>query len=156
MTDIENLEKRVKFLEEECGRLSDTEAIRQLRYKYWRHIHQGQWDDLVNCYADDAAVDFGYGLKLKGKTALADFYKGSMASTYTLVDPQGHNPEIEILSPTTARGFWQLDNTMVETQTSKAVRVGASYNEEYVKRNGEWKISIQKVNHIYRQIVETE
>jgi hypothetical protein len=79
-----------------------------------------------------------------------------MSSTFTLVDPQGHNPEIEILGPTTARGFWQLDNTMVEAQTSKAVRVGASYDEEYVKRNGEWKISVQKVNHIYRQVVELE
>ena len=156
MTDIESLEQRVKFLEEECRRLSDIEAIRQLRYKYWRCIHKSQWDDLMACYADDAVVDFGYGLQMEGKTALEDFYKKSMAPAYTLVDPQGHNPEIEILSSTNARGFWQLDNIMVESQTSKAVRVGASYDEEYVKRNGEWKISIQKVNHIYRQVVETE
>ncbi len=156
MTDIESLEQRIKFLEDECRRLSDIEAIRQLRYKYWRCIHKNLWTDLIDCYTDDAVVDFGYGLQLEGKTALEDFYKGSMSSTFTLVDPQGHNPEIEMLSPTTARGFWQLDNTMVETQTSKAVRVGASYDEEYVNRNGEWRISVQKVNHIYRQLVEME
>jgi len=156
MTDIESLEQRIKLLEEECRRLSDIEAIRQLRYKYWRCIHKSQCDDLMDCYADDAGVDFGYGLQIKGKTALENFYKGSMASTFTMVDPQGHNPEIEILSSTTARGFWQLDNTMVEAQTSKSVRVGASYDEKYVKLNGEWKISVQKVNHIYRQVVEME
>ena len=156
MTEFESLEQRVKILEEECRRLSDIEAIRRLRYKYWRCIHKGLWDDLMDCYADEAAVDFGYGLKLEGKTALTDFYKGSMTSAFSLVDPQGHNPEIEVLSSTTARGFWQLDNTMVEAQTSKAVRVGASYDEEYVKLNGEWKISVQKVNHIYRQVVEME
>jgi len=156
MTDIESLEKRVKFLEKECSRLSGIEAIRRLRYKYWRCIHKGMWDDLLDCYADDAMVDFGYGLKLGGKKALEDFYKGSMASAFTLVDPQGHNPEIEILSSTTARGFWQLDNSMVETQTKKAVRVGASYDEEYTKRDGEWKISVQKVNHIYRQVIVME
>jgi ketosteroid isomerase-like protein len=110
----------------------------------------------MDCYTDDAVVDFGYGLQLEGKTALEDFYKGSMASSFTLVDPQGHNPEIEILSSTTARGFWQLDNSMVETQTNKALRVGASYTEEYVKRDGEWKISVQKVNHIYRQVIVME
>ncbi len=156
MIDIESLEQRVKFLEEECRRLSDIEAIRQLRCKYWRCIHNSLWDELMDCYADDAVVDFGYGLQLEGKITLEDFYKGSMASAYTLVDPQGHNPEIEILSATTARGFWQLDNTMVEAQAGKAVRVGASYNEEYVKRNGQWKLAVQKVNHIYRQIVEME
>jgi len=156
MTDIESLEQRIKCLEEECRRLSDIEAIRQLRYKYWRCIHKNQWDELMDCYADDAVVDFGYGLQMEGKTVLADFYKGSMTSAFSLVDPQGHNPEIEVLSSTTARGFWQLDNTMVEAQTSKAVRVGASYDEEYVKRNGEWKISVQKVNHIYRQVIEME
>ena len=156
MTDLESLEKRVKFLEKECRRLSDIEAIRRLRYKYWRCIHKSLWDDLIDCYADGAVVDFGYGLQLEGKKALEDFYKGSMASAFTLVDPQGHNPEIEILSSTTARGFWQLDNSMVEAQTDKAVRVGASYDEEYVKRDGEWKISVQKVNHIYRQVIVME
>ncbi len=156
MTDIESLEKRVKFLEDECRRLSDIEAIRQLRYKYWRCIHKNLWTDLMDCYADDAAVDFGYGLQLSGKPALEDFFKASMGSAFIMVDPQGHNPEIEILSSTTARGFWQLDNTMVEVQTNKAVRVGASYDEEYVKRNEEWKISVQKVNHIYRQVIELE
>ncbi len=156
MTDIESLEQRVKSLEDECRRLSDIEAIRQLRYKYWRCIHKNQWDELMDCYADDAVVDFGYGLQMEDKTVLADFYKGSMTSAFSLVDPQGHNPEIEMLSSTTARGFWQLDNTMVEAHTNKAVRVGASYDEEYVKRNGEWKILFQKVNHIYRQLVEME
>ncbi len=156
MTNIESLEQRVKSLEQELARISDIEAIRQLRYKYWRCIHQSRWDELMDCYVNDAAVDFGYGLQLEGTTALKDFYKGSMASAYTLVDPQGHNPEIEILSPATARGFWQLDNTMVESQSGKSVRVGASYNEEYIKLNGKWKISVQKVNHIYRQVVETE
>jgi len=156
MTDIENLEKRIELLEEECRILRDTEAIRQLRYKYWRCIHRGLWDQLMDCYAEDARVDFGYGLQLEGQAALADFYKGSMASAYSLVDPQGHNPEIEILSATSARAFWQLDNTMVEAQTGKAVRVGVSYNEEYIKQDGQWKIAVQKVNHIYRQIIELE
>ncbi len=156
MIDIESLEQRVKLLEEEYRRLSDIEEIRQLRYKYWRCIHKSQWDDLMDCYTDDAKVDFGYGLQMEGKTVLADFYKESMTSTFSLVDPQGHNPEIEIQSSTTANGFWQLDNTMVEAQTGKSVRVGASYNEEYVKRNGEWKIFFQKVIHIYRQVVEME
>jgi len=97
-----------------CRRLSDIEAIQRLRYKYWHYIHESLWDDLMECYADNVVVDFGYGLQLEGKKALEEFYRGSMASSFTLVDPQGHNPEIEILSSKTARGFWQLDNTMVE------------------------------------------
>jgi len=63
VTDIESLEKRVKFLEKECRRLSDIEAIRRLRYKYWRCIHHSLWDDLMDCYANDAVVDFEAVLK---------------------------------------------------------------------------------------------
>ena len=156
MIDTESLEQRVKFLEDECRRLSDIESIRQLRYRYWRSIHKGMWDELVDCYADDAAVDFGYGLNLEGRQALLDFYKGSMGAAFILVDPQGHNPEIEILSPTTARGFWQWDNIMVEAKTNKAVRRGGSYDEEYVKRNGAWRIAVQNVTHIYRHLIEMQ
>lgn len=156
MAEIDDLARRISLLEAEFGRLSDIEAIRQLRYRYWRCIHRGRWDDLMECYTNDANVDFGYGLRLEGRDALADFYRGSMASAFILADPQGHNPEVEILGPETARGFWQLDNIMVEAQTNKAVRVGASYDEEYVKQDGVWKISVQKVTHIYRQVIELE
>ena len=156
MTDLARLEMRIKTLEEECSRLSDIEAIRKLRYKYWRCIHQGLWDDLLDCYADNAAVDFGYGVELEGKAALERFYKEHMAPAYVLVAPQGHNPEIEIVTQTRARGLWQLDNSMVEAATGKAVRVGAAYSEEYVKETGEWVIAGQKVSHIYRQTVKTE
>ena len=156
MSELLDLETRIKDLEKECRRLGDIEAIRGLRYKYWRCIRYGLWDDLLDCYANSAVSDFGYGVRLEGKKALEGFYRKRMASLYSLVAPQGHNPEIEILSDTQARGLWQLDNTMVEAKTSKAVRQGVTYDEEYFKENGVWRIASQKVTHVYRQAVTME
>ena len=156
MADLASLEMKIKVLEEGYRKLSDIEAIKRLRHRYWRCIHQGLWDDLVDCFAEDAAIDYGFGIKLQGRKALTQFFKESMAPSNALVFPQGHNPEIDLTSDTTAKGIWQLDNVMVDAKTKVAVRHGASYDEEYAKVNGDWKIKRQKVTHVFRQPVQME
>lgn len=60
MTNLNDLEMRIKFLEEECRRLQDVDAIKNLKYRYWQCIDKHLWNDVGSCFADDAEVDYGF------------------------------------------------------------------------------------------------
>jgi len=154
MDDMQRLENRIRVLEKECRRLSDIEAIRKLRGRYWRCIREKLLDDLVDCFAEDVVVNWGFGMHLQGKEALAKYYNETFATLHSMIVPQGHNPEIEITGETTATGRWLLDNPLVEASTKTAVRLGSICEEEYVKQKGEWKIGRQKIYHVYRELVK--
>jgi hypothetical protein len=67
--------------------------------------------------------------------------------------PQGHNPEIDVLSNTKATGRWLIDNPQIETPTNVAVRLGSTYDEEYVKEIDKWRIKRQRIAHVYRESI---
>ena len=156
MADMASLEKRIKALEEECRRLSDIEAIKNLRHRYWRCVRERLWDDLIDCYAEDAAADFGNGLEFHGKEAITKFYKDIVAQGGGRLFPQGHNPELEITGDKTAKGLWLIDVLTVDAHADTGTRLGVLYDEEYVKEKGDWKISRQKVTYRYKQAVRME
>ncbi len=84
-------------------------------------------------------------LMLEGRATIAKFFKEQIAPAYSMCVHQGHNPEIELTSDTTARGIWQLENFMVTTKTNTGFWIAGSYEDEYVKEKGEWKIARTKV-----------
>ena len=144
-----DLETRIRVLE-------DIEAIKNLRSKYWRYIREGLWDAFLDCFTDDAAVDLGVGRQLQGKKSLTKFYKEIFPTLRSAIIPQGHNPEIDVLSETKATGKWLIDNPQIEIPSNVAVRLGSTYDEEYVKESDGWKIKRQRVAHIYKESINLE
>ena len=49
MSDLAALEKRIQALE-------DIEAIKRLKYKYWRCLDTKSWDEMEECFVDDATA----------------------------------------------------------------------------------------------------
>ena len=144
-----DLETRIRVLE-------DIEAIKKLRSRYWRCIREGLWDNFLDCFSDDAAVDLGVGRQLQGKKALTNFYKEIFPTIRSTIIPQGHNPEIDVLSETKATGKWLIDNPQIEIPSNEAVRLGSTYDEEYEKESDGWRIKRQKVSHIYKEPIKLE
>src|SRR5215831_2048326 len=67
MADLAELERRLLALE-------DIEALKQLKYRYWRHLDLKQWDELARCFADDATVCYSSGkYEFAGVTAIMGF-----------------------------------------------------------------------------------
>ena len=81
-------------------------------------------------------------------------FKENVATAYSMRVHQGHNPEIELTSDTTATGWWELDNFMVTAETNVGLWIGAFYDDEYIKEKGEWKIKWTKVNFIFMSDIE--
>jgi hypothetical protein len=52
----------------------------------------------------------------------------------------GHHPEIELTGETRARGRWALYNYLFNDGKRRGVRIGAFYDDEYVKIEDEWKL----------------
>jgi len=147
MTELGDLEARIRTLE-------DIEAIKKLKYKYFRCIDKGLWDEIGDCFAEDAVADYVPGMPLEGRAAIAKFFKENIAPAYSMCVHQGHNPEIEMTSDTTATGHWELDNFMVTAKTNTGLWIGAFYEDEYINEKGEWKIKGTKVSFIFMTNIE--
>ena len=119
------------------------EEIRQLKGRYFRLMDQRLWGDWVLLFTEDvhALYEFGskYGLgstEFKGadqlKKGVSEFLSPGISVH------QGFMPEIEVTSPTTARGTWAMQENLC-MPTYDYVGYG-HYVEDYLKEHGVWKI----------------
>ena len=146
MTELKGLEARIRALE-------DLEAIKRLKYKYFYCIDKGLWDEIGDCFAEDAVADYGRDMLLQGRAVISKFFKEQIGPAYSMCVHQGHNPEIDLTSDTTAKGLWELDNFMV-TATNVGFWIAAFYEDEYAKERGNWKIKKTKVVYIFNSNIE--
>jgi hypothetical protein len=133
MATLEDLERRIAALE-------DVEAIKRLKYAYWRCLDQKRWDELAACFTEDATVSYGGGdYRFAGRDAIIGFLSKALSRESGSVGiHHGHHPEIELTGPATARGQWALYNYLFNEGQQRGVREGAFYDDEYVKVGGRW------------------
>lgn len=143
MADMTDLEARITAIE-------DIEAIRQLKAKYWRCLDRKLWAELEEVFHDDATGDYGYGEPVHGGKAVAQSIKETLAKESTITFHGGHNPEIHLTSPTTARAIWPLQDHVIMGENMRLVGYG-HYEDEYVKINGQWKKKSVKLTRILEE-----
>ena len=147
MSDVQALERRLQALE-------DIEAIKQLKYRYWRDLDLKQWDDMAGCFVPDATVSYGSGqYQFTGVDAIMRFLRQSLGrDTGAVTIHHGHHPEIVLHSATSAHGTWALYNYMFNERQNRGIRIGAYYEDRYVKVGGAWRFE-----HIgYRSLFHEE
>ena len=102
---------------------------------------------------EDGVADYGELGKIEGRAQIEASFKEVIAPAYSMRVHQGHNPVINFTSDTTASGTWELDNFMV-TVDNVGLWIGAFYEDEYVKANGEWKIKNTRLEMIFMTDIE--
>ena len=65
---------------------------------------------------------------------------------------QGHHPEIELTSDTTATGIWALEDYVIMTELNMSLHGAAFYHDKYVKVDGQWKIKHTGYERIFEEI----
>ena len=61
--------------------LREIEAIKRLKYRYWRHLDMKQWDELATCFITDASVSYGGGkYAFHGVDSIMNFLRTSLGS----------------------------------------------------------------------------
>lgn len=135
MADLENLEARIK-------RLEDIEAIKRVKAKYWWCQDKKLWNEMLDCFTEDAYLQYGTKLKLPSAKTAAQFFEGdSIGRPSTLSVHQGHNAEIDVsMDGTTAKARWEVYVYIIDEQDKKKRLHAGYYEDDFVKQGGKWKI----------------
>ena len=131
----------------------NLEAIKRLKYKYLRCLDLKRWDELAECFSEDATSAYSGGkFAFEGRDAIMEFLRKAMGADSFLSSHTVHHPEIEFTSKTTATGTWALRDVVIETNADIVIRGAAFYEDEYVKQNGKWKIKSTGYRRTYEEV----
>ncbi len=137
-------------------KLEDLEAIKRLKYKYFRSIDTADIDALHDLVTDDISVSYkggSYHWAISGKDAVLGALKAGFHNR-ALAQHNGHHPEIDLTSDTTADGLWYLADSFIHLDTLVTTIGSALYRDTYVKIDGRWKIATSSYTRVY-EIVDT-
>ncbi len=134
--------------------LRELEAIKRLKYKYFRCLDLKLWDEMRECFVEDASSAYGDGkFSFQGREQILKFLIDAMNRPTALSMHHGHHPEIEFTSDTTAVGVWAFADVFIDLDAGMTIRGGAFYHDEYVKVDGRWKIKSTGYERTYEEIV---
>jgi hypothetical protein len=121
--------------------LEEIESIKKLKYKYFRCLDSKRWAELAECFAPDATSSYDGGkYSFQGRAQILGFLEAALGRPTMITLHQGHHPEIELTSPTTATGTWYLEDQVIDAKRNTTLRGAAFYHDEYVKLDGAWKL----------------
>jgi len=141
---LEELEKRVQVLE-------DIEEIKNLHREYVFGLASQQWDDMLDCFAEDAIADiFRWGLR-KGKAEIEDLFKNTFNGR--ILPTHGHFAAQPVISVEgdRAKGRWILYLFFAEPSVTW---VQGRHDCEYIKVDGKWKFSYLKFTRPWPEVPE--
>ena len=133
--------------------LLDIHAIHQLKHRYLRCLDQKAWEELADCFTEDATASYGGGaIELDGRDAILGFLTESMGSTGMLTSHRGSQPEIELTGPDEATGTWALEDVVIHQDFGVTIHGASFYADRYVKVDGRWRIRATGYQRTYEEI----
>lgn len=132
----------------------DLEAIKRLKYKYQRCIDTKQWDELRDCFTEDAAAAYSSGkFSFQGRESILKFLSDAMGGDSFHSSHQVSQPEIDLIDENTATGRWCLTDHVIDTKFEITIRGAAFYDDEYRKgKDGVWRISRTGYTRTYEEM----
>jgi uncharacterized protein (TIGR02246 family) len=126
----------------------DIEAIKRLKARYFRCLDTKDWAGLRAVFTDDLVADSteAGGRVIDGADAFIVFLQEVLAGATTV--HQGHMPEIELTSPTTATGIWALHDIVI-WPTGLRLDGHGHYHETYAKTDAGWRISTSRLTRLH-------
>ena len=135
--------------------MDDVEEIKKLKARYFRSLDSQDWETYAGVFAEDCVVDLrrAHGELYNGREEFAAYAR---SLTFVQSVHHGHMPEIEITSPTTARGIWAMQDFLKMPEGSplgfKSLVGWGHYTETYELVDGEWKIKTLVLTRLRRDV----
>jgi SnoaL-like domain len=121
---------------------TELEAIRRLKYAYFRTLDLKQFDQLGQLLTEDATASYEDGkTTLEGRTAIVQWLSDSLSSPDIVTEHHGHHPEIDLTSATEATGSWYLQDRVIVPSADLEIGGTAFYADRYVKTDEGWRIA---------------
>jgi hypothetical protein len=137
------LREQVSRIEKLVARLEDEDAIENLQRTYGFYTDKGQWKDAADLFADDGTLEIGGGGVYVGRDRIRQYL--SRISPLGLVRGRLFNhlqlqPIVDVSADgTSAQARWRFIAELGTAGESSTWGAG-TYQNEYVKENGVWKI----------------
>ncbi len=131
-------------------KLAAIEEIKRLRAKFARSMDTKQWKDMQDTIADDCVFDARDGsvvteLWIGGEDIVANIRRNLETAVSV---HHAHMPEIEITSPTTAKGIWAMQDLLCFAGGVKLIGSG-HYIEGYEKHaDGQWRLKTYQLTRL--------
>lgn len=131
--------------------LVEIEEIKQLKARYCRLLDTKDWAAWRTLFADDFLSDTSPagGKVIRGADEFVAFTRKSLRGQATV--HQVHAPEIELTSPTTARGVWALED-VVRFGPGVNLRGYGHYHETYEKLDGHWRFTSSTLTRLREDV----
>jgi hypothetical protein len=131
---------------------AELEAIRQLKYAYFRTLDLKQFDELGALLTEDATASYGYaGGDLEGRAAIVTWLTGVMSDPGMVTEHHGHHPEITFLSDTEARGVWYLQDRVIVPAADLEIAGTAFYEDRYRLTEEGWRIAHTGYTRVFEE-----
>jgi ketosteroid isomerase-like protein len=151
---VEELEKKVAELEEKLKVTADIEEIKNLQYRYINYLSTHKWDEIMDCFTEDAVMDLKvvskegktFGAFIQGKAEIAKEFKEGISKAHTGREGLFVVQPIISVDGNTATGKWLSYFMNIRSGGMDPVLhwMQGVYDCKYVKENGKWKFSLFK------------
>ena len=133
----------------------EIEAIRRLKARYFRLMDTKDWAGMREVFTDDVVIDTSEagGQVARGADEFMAFLREALGDAVTV--HQGHMPEIDLTSETTATGIWALNDIVIWSSGMRLDGYG-HYHETYEKSDGEWRIKSSKLTRLHTDFTMPE
>jgi hypothetical protein len=146
--------------------MDDIEAIKRLKARYCRLMDTKDWAGYRELFTDDVRVDLesaggavpGQGHESTGASGAvivgADSFVGMLAPTLgdVVTVHQCHTPEIDLLTASTARGIWAMEDLLRFPDGTQLHGFG-HYHETYAKLGDDWLIKSTTLTRLRTDVV---
>ncbi len=120
----------------------ELEAIRQLKYTYFRTLDLKEISQLGRLLTEDATAAYEDGKTvLEGRDAIVQWLSAALSSHDLITEHHGHHPEIAFTSASTATGTWYLQDRVIVPSADLEIGGTAFYSDRYTLTDEGWRIA---------------
>jgi hypothetical protein len=133
----------------ELAELYDLEQLRQLKYRYLRHLDLKEWDQLERLFTPDATATYADGAyACNSRDQIIEFLREVLGPSMVTMH-QCHHPELKVRG-NRAIGRWYLQDTVHMMEHRLTLEGSAFYEDRYLRTEGGWRIA----HTGYRRVVD--
>ncbi len=132
-------------LEARIAALQDIEAIEALKSRYWRALDRKRPDDVQDCLAPDASIDFEGLPRYESREAFMQMARQAATAPGTFGMHHGQNPRITLTGENTAEGEWDIFYHGIDTQAGTLTQMAGAYHDTYRRENNRWWIATMQM-----------
>jgi hypothetical protein len=131
---------------------AELEAIRRLKYAYFRTLDLKQFEELGALLTEDATSAYEDGRTvLEGRSAIVSWLSSVLGDTGIVTEHHGHHPEITFTSDATADGTWYLQDRVIVPGADIEIAGTAFYSDRYRLTGEGWRIAHTGYTRVFEE-----